>query len=133
MIKKHHTLQVLHINSNPISDKGIAAIAENLNNSSISELIVYNCHITVVGAKKLAESLKCNRIIKILKLEDNEITVNGAIVTLEAAIANGVCRVVDIKNVYKSDDKVKEMMSILEERKRQEVGITYSYMYMHYN
>ena len=122
MIKMHNILEYLNISSNPIGDKGITAIAKTLNNSSISELIVYNCNITVVGANKLAESLKYNHTIKILKLEDNDITVNGAIVTLEAAVANKICQKVDIKDEYKSDDKVKEMMSILEERKRQEVG-----------
>ena len=116
MIKMHHILEYLDISSNPIGDKGITAIAEALNNPSISELIVYNCNITVVGANKLAERLKYNHTIKILKLEDNDITVNGAIATLEAAVANGVCQKVDIKDEYKSDDKVKEMMSILKER-----------------
>ena len=129
MIKMHNILEYLDISSNTIGDKGIAAIAENLNDSSISELIVYNCNITVVGANKLAESLMYNHTIKTLKLEDNDIAVNGAIVTLEAAVTNGVCQKVDIKDEYKSDDKVKEMMSILEERKRQKVA-SYKAMYL---
>ena len=123
MIKMHNILEYLDISSNTIGDKGIAAIAENLNDSSISDLIVYNCNITVVGANKLAAGLKYNHTIKILKLEDNDITVNGAIVTLEAAVTNGVCQKVDIKDEYKSDDNVKEMLSILEERKRQKVAV----------
>ena len=49
MIKINHTLQYLNINSNPIGDEGIAAIATTLNNSTISELIMYNCDITVTG------------------------------------------------------------------------------------
>ena len=112
----HHILEYLDISSNPIGDNGIAAIAENLNNSSISELIVYNCNITVIGAKKLANSLMNNHTIKILKLEDNDITVDGATTTLQAAIANGVCQKLHIKNEYKNDDKVKEMMRILEKK-----------------
>ena len=92
MIKMHHILEYLDISSNPIGDNGIAAIAENCNNSGIRELIVYNCNITVIGAKKLAESLMNNHTIKILKLEDNDITVDGAIATLQAAIARGVCQ-----------------------------------------
>ena len=59
--------------------------------------------------------------MKILKLEDNDITVDGAIATLQAAVTNGVCQKVCIKDQYKSDDKVMEMIRILEKRKRQEV------------
>ena len=125
MIKMHHILEYLDISSNPIGDKGIAAIAENLNNSKICVLIVYNCNITVVGANKLAESLKYNQTIKILKLQDNDITVNGAIATLEAAVTHGVCQKVDIKDEYKSDDKVKEMMSILEKRNEERGNVIY--------
>ena len=125
MIKTHDKLEYLDISNNPIGDKGIAAIAENLNNSSISELIVYNCNITVTGAKKLADSLTYSQTIKVLKLEDNDITINGAIVVLEAAVTNDICQKVDIKDEYKSDDKVKQMMSILEERKRSTSGMEY--------
>lgn len=49
MIKINDTLQYLNINTNPIGDEGIAAIAGTLNNSRISELIMYNCNITVTG------------------------------------------------------------------------------------
>ena len=117
----HHILEYLDISSNPIGDNGISAIAENLNNSSISELIVYNCNITVIGANEVADSLTYNHTMKILKLEDNDITVDGAIATLQAAVTNGVCQKVCIKDQYKSDDKVIEMIRILEKRKRQEV------------
>ena len=124
MIKINHTLQLLDIGSNPIGDEGIAAIATNLNYSMISKLYVYQCNITVTGAKALAECLVNNRNIKLLDIEwNNAITVNGVIVILEAAVANKVCEEVWIDDKYKSDDnKVNEMMSILEERKRQEVG-----------
>ena len=94
MIKINHTLQVLNISRNPIGDEGIVAIARALYNARISELDVSYCNITV----------------------------DGAIAILEAAVANGVCQEVWIDDEYKSDDKVKELMSILEERKRQEVG-----------
>ena len=125
MIKIHDKLEYLDISSNPIGDKGIAAIAKTLNNSSVSELIVYNCNISVIGAKKLADSLIDSQTIKVLKLEDNDITINGAIVILEAAVTNDMCHKVDIKDEYKSDDKVKEMMSTLEERKRSTSGRKY--------
>ena len=132
MIKINHTLQVLDIRHNPIGDEGIAAIARSLDNASISELDVCKCNITVAGAKSLAAALTINHTIKSLRLADkflllprtknNNITVDGAIVVLEAAVANGVCQEVGIDVEYKSDGKVKELMSILEERKRQEVG-----------
>ena len=122
MIKINHTLQLLDIDNNPIGDEGIAAIATNLNYSMISKLYVWKCNITVTGAKALAECLVNNHNIKLLNVRSNAITVNGAIVILEAAVANKVCERVVINDEYKSDDKVKEMMSILEERKRQEVG-----------
>ena len=122
MIKINHTLQVLRIGFNGIGDEGNAAIATNLNYSMISKLYVYYCNITVTGAKALAECLVNNHNIKLLSVRGNPITVNGAITILEAAIANKVCEEVVIDDEYKSNDKVKEMMSVLEERKRQEVG-----------
>ena len=88
----------------------------------ISTLYVWWCKITVTGAKSLAGSLVNNNTLKSLFVFLNDITVNGAIAILEAAVSNNVCKVVVIDGKYKSDDKVKEMMSILEERKRQEVG-----------
>ena len=122
MIKINHTLQLLNITGNPIGDEGIAAIATNLNYSMISKLYVWECNITVTGAKALAECLVNNHNIKLLSVGHNAITVNEVIALLEAAVANKVCEGVEIDDKYKSDDKVKEMMSILEERKRQEVG-----------
>ena len=122
MIKINHTLECLGIGGNPIGDEGIVAIATNLNYSMISQLYVWECNITVTGAKGLAECLVNNHNIKLLNVQFNAITVNGTIVILEAAVANKVCKEVEIHYEYKSDDKVKEMMSILEERKRQEVG-----------
>ena len=120
MIKINHTLQVLN-NENPIGDEGITAIARSLDNARISELDVSMCEITFNGAKSLAEGLINNHTIKSLDMLSNNITVDGAIAILEAAVANGVCQEVIIDSKHKSDDKVKELMSILEERKRQEV------------
>jgi len=132
MIKINHTLQVLNISGNPIGDEGIATIAQTLDNAMISELYVWECKITVTGAKALAASLINNHTIKVLSVDYNiisvegnninDITVDGAIAILEAAVANRKCQEVMIDDEYKSNDKVKEMMSILEERKRQEVG-----------
>ena len=111
-IKNNHTLQVLYISDNPIGDEGIEAIGRSLDNASISELNVWECEITVKGAKLLAEGLINNHTIKLLDVQFNNITVDGAIAILEAAVANGVCQKVIINDEYKSDDKVKEMMSI---------------------
>ena len=121
MIKINHTLQVLHIRYNPIGDEGITAIARSLDNAKISELDVSMCEITFKGAKSLAEGLINNHSIKSLDMRGNDITVDGAIAILEAAVANGVCQEVIIVNEYESDDEVKELMSVLEERERQEV------------
>jgi len=121
MIKIDHTLQVLNIGNNSIGDEGIAAIAGTLDNARIIKLIVSLCSITVTGAKSLAAGLAKNQTMKLLNAEGNSITVDGVIAILEAAVANGICQQVDIDNAYKNDDKVKEMMTILEERKRQEV------------
>ena len=121
MININHTLQLLNISGNPIGDEGIVAIATNLKNSMISKLYVGLCEITVTGTKSLAGCLQNNYTIKLLDVYDNDITVNGAIAILEAAVSNNICEEVVINDEYKSNDKVTEMMSILEERKRQEV------------
>ena len=131
MIKINHTIQVLDISYNPIGDEGIAAIARTLDNASISKLYVYKCNITVTGAKSLAGALKTNHTLKLLKclisclLYTNNITVDGAIAILEAAVANRVCQEVMIDDEYCSNDKVKELMSILEKRRKQEVARKY--------
>ena len=136
MIKINHTLQVLDIGINPIGDEGIAAIARTLDKASISELNVHDCNITVTGAKSLAAALKINRTLKLLIVDDtsfgssslypNDITVDGAIAILEAAVANGVCQEVKIDDdEYESNDKVKDLMSILEKRRKQEVARKY--------
>ena len=125
VIKINHTLQVLDISDNPLDDEGIAAIARTLDNASISELSVINCNITVTGAKLLAAALKINYTLKLLAVLSNNITVDGAIAILEAAVANGVCQEVIIADEYKSNDKVKELMSILEKRRKQEVARKY--------
>ena len=122
MIKINHTLQILIIAGNPISDEGIEAIAKSLDNTRISDLNVLGCNITVTGGKALAAGLTNNHTIKLLNVKYNDITMDGIISILEAVVANRVCQEVIINDEYKSDDKVKEMMTILEERKRQEVG-----------
>ena len=131
MIKINRTLQVLVIRNNPIGDEGIATIAKALDDANISDLYIYGCNITVTGAKSLAAALKINCTLKLLIVYNglfggysytNNITVDGAIAILEAAVANGVCQEVIVDDKYKSNDKVKELMSILEKRRKQEVA-----------
>ena len=122
MININHTLQLLDIGYNSIGDEGIAAIATHLKNSMISKLYVEHCKITVTGVKSLAGCLENNNTLKSLNVYENDITVNGVIAILEAAVSNNVCEEVEIDYKYKSDDKVKEMLSILKERKRREVA-----------
>ena len=121
MIKINHTLQVLNIRLNPIGDKGIAPITKSLDDARISELNVSRCKITITGAKLLAAGLIDNHSIKLLDVRYNDITVDGAVAILEEAVANRVCQEVIVDDKYKKDDKVKELLSILEERKRREV------------
>ena len=135
-----NTPQALDISSNPIGDEGIAAIARTLDNASISKLGIHQCNITVTGAKSLAGALKINHTLKslivykrIFYIRDakntNNITVDGAIAILEAAVTNGVCQKVIIDDRYKSNDKVKELMSILGKRRKQEVARKYDISY----
>jgi len=79
------------------------------------------CSITVTGAKSLATGLAKNKTMKSLDILLNDLMMDGTIAILAAAEANGTCQQVNIDK-YKNDDKVREMMTILEERKRQEVG-----------
>ena len=133
MIKINHTLQVLDVSDNAISDEGIAAIGSSLDNGRISELYVSGCGITVTGAKSLAAGLINSHTIKSLMVDSslptitgylqNFITVDGAIAILKAAIANGVCQEVWIDDEHKKYDEVRELINVLEDRKRQEVGI----------
>ena len=117
MITINHTLQFLILSLNPIGDEGIAAIAGALNNATISELNLYDCNVTVTGAKSLAAGLITNRTMKLLDVMFNDITEDGAIAILEAAVGNKISQDVWIDSEYKSNDTVKEMITILEKRK----------------
>ena len=111
MFKMNTTLRYLNIITNPIGDEGITVMASTTNISGIcAELTLNNCKITIKGAKALAASLKENHKLKVIYLEQNDITVDGAIAILEAAIANDVCREVWIDDKYKNNDKVKEII-----------------------
>lgn len=122
LINRSYNLQLLHIGTNHIGDEGITAIAKTLSNNRITKkLNVSDSNITITGAEALAAGLTNNHSIKKVDMKYNNITMGGAIAILKAAIANGVCREVRIDNRYKNNDRVKEMIAILEERKRREV------------
>ena len=117
----NQTLLELYMGINNITDDGITAIAGSLRSSSITKLYVMNCGITFTGVRPLAAGLSTNQSIRILWLWDNPITVDGARLIMKSAVDNGVCEYVGINNEYKDDDEVKEMKTILNDRRRQDV------------
>ena len=120
MMMVNHSLEELSMSLNNIDDGGISAIARGLGNCKINKLGVYQCGITVTGARILATALSSHPTIRILTLESNHISVVGAQQILEAAVNNTVTVHVYIDDEYKND-KVKEMLSILENRMEHEV------------
>jgi len=123
------SLQILNMSRNNIGDDGIIAIAGTLSNSQISKLYVSWCGITLTGAKSLAAGLLVNNSIRILYVWGNPITVEGVRFILQSAVDNGVCQQVRT-NGGNYDDKVKKMMTILEQRRVQEVGCCVTLCYM---
>ena len=120
MLMVNHSLQMLHMSGNSIGNDGISAIARELGNCKINVLDVRKCNITLTGARSLATALSSHPTITQLWLPLNPITVEGVQLIVEAAVHNIVCPYVVIDDEYKND-KVKEMLTILEDRRRQEV------------
>ena len=112
----NNTLHVLNLSGNNIGNDGITAISEALQYTRITALYIRGCGITFSGAESLAEALKINHTIIKLRIIDNFITVKGAIRILQSTVDNGVCQEVWINDEYWSDDNVKKLMSILENR-----------------
>ena len=115
----NQTLLELDMWDNNISDEGITAISSSL--SSITVLDVRWCGITFTGVQSLAKALSTNHNIRELELSGNPITVDGARLIMKSAVDNGVCEYVLIDNEYEDDDEVKEMITILDDRRRQNV------------
>ena len=109
------------MSGNSIGDDGIYAIARELYNCKINKLYVEECGITVTGAKSLSVAVASYDTIRELWLKDNPIGVEGALLMVEAAVHNTSYLYVSIDGKYKSN-RVKEMLFILEKRRRQEVG-----------
>ena len=120
MMMVNHSLQELYMGGNNIGDDGITAIAGALGNCKINKLNVMRCNITLIGATSLAAALSSNHTIRLLWLEDNAITVEGALLIVMSAVDNTVCQHVGIDDEYKNDE-VSKMMKILRDRRRQEV------------
>ena len=116
----NHSLQLLNMSRNSIGNDGISAIARELGNCKINVLDVGQCGVTLTGARSLATALSSHPNIRKLWLWDNPITVEGAQLIVEAAVYNTVCLDVYIDDEYENDT-VKEMLTILENRSRQEV------------
>ena len=115
----NQTLLELTMRINNIGDEGITAISSSL--SSITVLNVSRCGITFTGVRSLAKALSTNHNIRQLWLMGNPITVDGARLIMKSAVDNGVCELLDINDEYKYDDEVKEMKTILYDRRRQNV------------
>ena len=117
----NQTLLELNMRGNDIEDEGITAIAGSLSNSSITLLDVRGCGITFTGVRSLAAALSTNQNIRRLWLMINPITVGGARLIMKSAVDNGICEIVDMDFEYQDDDQVKEMMAILDDRRRPDV------------
>ena len=100
----NQTLLELYMSGNDIKDEGITAIAGSLSNSNITVLGVVRCGITFTGVRSLAAALSTNQYIRILRLLDNPITVDGARLIMKSAVDNGVCEDVGIGGEHWSDE-----------------------------
>ena len=108
----NQTLLELDMRGNNISDEGITAMAESLNNSSLTVLNVEQCDITFTGVKSLAAALSTNQNIKKLHLGYNKITVDGARLIMKSAVDNGVCEYVGIYVNHIEDDSDEEVIKM---------------------
>ena len=120
MMMVNHSLQELYMGDNSIDDSGISAIAGALGHGKINRLGVQECGITLTGARSVAAALSSNHTITRLWLEDNPITVEGALLIVKSAVDNTVCQYVGIDDEYENDE-IKKMMNILKARGVQEV------------
>ena len=115
----NQTLLELCMAYNKIGDDGITAIAGSLSNSNITLLDVRGCSFNFDGVTSLAAALSSNKSIKEIQLDDNEITVNRACLIMKSAVDNGVCEHVSISIRYKGNEEIKRMMTILDDRRLQ--------------
>ena len=102
---------------NNIGDYGAIAIAGALSTTSIKKLCLYNCGFAFTGAKVLAEGLTLNQSIRLLSVQKNPVTVEGALLILQSSVDNNVCHKVQLNKEYKSDDGVMKLYRILRGRR----------------
>jgi len=110
-------LESLCLMSNNIGDYGAIAIAGALSTTSIKKLSLYNCGFAFTGAKVLAEGLTLNQSIRLLSVQKNPVTVEGALLILQSSVDNNVCNKVQLNKEYKSDDGVMKLYRILRGRR----------------
>ncbi|CAF1365537.1 unnamed protein product [Adineta ricciae] len=81
----NHTLEMLYLNNNYISDDGVNSLAQVLSNEnqSVRTLILQNNRITDRGAHSLAQMLAVNRTLIWLYLGENQISDEGIRVLTE--------------------------------------------------
>ena len=104
--------------NNNIGDNGITAIARSLGNSKVMLLDITRCGISFIGVRLLAAALTSNQNIRTLRLWNNPVTVDGARLIMKSAVDSRVCEDVSIDYVYECDDKVKQMIAILNDRRQ---------------
>ena len=118
LLKDNHVIQELDITNNNIGDDGITAIAMALTNSTIRELWVEDCGITLTGARSIATLLSLNHSIRTLRLRNNPITTEGAHVILQSALNNEASQVDIWFDKEYRDSEVRGMENILDNRRR---------------
>ena len=117
MMKVNSVLESLCLMCNDIGDDGTTAIAGALSKTSIKKLSLYNCGFAFTGAKVLAEGLTLNQSIRLLSVQENPVTVKGALLILQSSVDNNVCHKVQLNKEYKKDDGVMKLYRILRERR----------------
>ena len=135
LLKDNHVIRNLYMNHNNIGDDGIAAIATALTNSTVRELWVNNCGITLTGARSIATLLSLNHSIRSLRLTSNPITTEGAHFILQSALNNEASQVdIHTDDEYR-DSEVRRMKGVLCNRRRMktnEVVLCYDVMHNNY-
>ena len=103
---KNTTLRTLILSGNPIGDhvEGVAAIATSLvENKSLIRLKLQDCNISGQGADELAVALYKNSTLEILDLDCNPISVEGA-----SAMSDMLQHNTSLTMLYMGDDSVGE-------------------------
>ncbi|XP_065908363.1 NACHT, LRR and PYD domains-containing protein 3-like isoform X3 [Dysidea avara] len=148
LLMENKKLEILNIGDNQIGNQGVSAVCEVLhNNTNLTKLRMNWCGISVEGAICIKTLLMENKTITFLNIWGNKIqdegavvisqglrwnhtlttlwiyscglSVEGSCVVLQAAVDNTVCQFVSVDSDHDSDDQVKQLLTILEERKRQ--------------